>query len=145
MPRIEKSALLPYPPGALYDVVDDVARYPEFLPWCGGAKAIDESETQSLATVNIDYRGLKQSFTTRNRREPGRLISMTLVEGPFHKLEGRWDFVALGEDGAKIALTLDYDIASGLLAALLAPAFGVIADTMMERFVARAHALHGRK
>jgi ribosome-associated toxin RatA of RatAB toxin-antitoxin module len=143
MPHLERSALLPYPPSALYALVDDVARYPEFLPWCGGARAVEEGANLALVTVDIDYRGLKQSFTTRNLREPGRAITMTLVDGPFRVLEGRWEFTALGDEGCKIALTLDHDIAGGPLATLLAPAFEVITQTMIDRFVARAHALHG--
>jgi ribosome-associated toxin RatA of RatAB toxin-antitoxin module len=142
VPHIEKSALVGCKAALLFDLVDAVERYPEFLPWCGGARVRVIDESKAVATIDIDYAGVKRSFTTENDRVRHSSIGMRLVEGPFRRLDGRWEFVALGELGCRVNLTLDYDVAGGPLSALLSPVFDSIAATLIDRFVARAEALH---
>lgn len=143
MPRISRSALLPYPPRFVYDIVNGVEAYPEFLPWCGGAEIEETDETAMLASIQISGGGLKQWFKTRNRMVPGESIEMQLVEGPFRKLQGRWRFLPIDDTACKIELSLEFEFKTGLTAALIRPAFTRIANTLVDSFCARAHQLYG--
>lgn len=142
MPEIRRSALLPYPAEYLYRIVNDVEAYPEFLPWCGGAR-IDHAEEDTMeASILIEKAGVKQWFKTRNRMVPGKSIQLKLLEGPFRFLEGNWRFDSLDAEGCKIELHLRFEMKRGLTAAIIAPAFTKIANTLVDSFCARAKALH---
>ncbi len=142
MTNVEKSALVPYSASEMYSLVDDVKRYPEFLPWCGGAKVQQRDDETIVATLHIDYHGIKQSFTTENTRAENVEIRMRLVDGPLSRLDGWWRFQPLSATACKVTLTLDYGFANAILENAVGPVFGVIANTMMERFIARADALY---
>jgi ribosome-associated toxin RatA of RatAB toxin-antitoxin module len=141
VPVIERSALMPYPPLVLYDIVNDVERYPEFLPWCGGSRIHTSDQYSMEASILMQAAGLNHWFTTRNRMQPGESIEVELVDGPFSRLDGRWSFIAVGIDGCKIELRLHYEIKHNLAAAIIAPAFTRIANTMVESFCNRARDL----
>jgi ribosome-associated toxin RatA of RatAB toxin-antitoxin module len=145
MPHVEKSALVPYADAKMFALVDAVERYPEFLPWCGGSELIERTAELTVATIHIDYRGLRQSFTTENNKRDQSEMQMKLRDGPFSRLDGAWRFQSLSADACKVTLTLDYGFANALLEKAIGPVFGMIANTMIERFVARADALYGRK
>ena len=97
-----------------------------------------------LATVTIDYRGIRQRFTTVNLNQPHEAISMRLREGPFARLEGEWRFRSLREDACKVEFSLDYVFARGLLGRALAPVFDQIARSFIDAFVRRAEQVYGR-
>lgn len=97
-----------------------------------------------IATVGIKFKGIRQSFTTRNTHDRPRSIDMELVDGPFRRLRGRWQFHELAPSACKVEFTLDYEIAGGLLGRALSPVFGQIAATFVDAFVKRAEALHRR-
>ncbi len=124
----------------MFDLVEDIESYPRFLPWCSGTQVIERTGALTRARIDIDYRGLKTHFTTVNRKEPPRRMDMELEEGPFDELSGGWSFTPLGEDGCRVEFVLDYAMASAAMSALLAPVFGHIAATLVDRFVARAEA-----
>jgi ribosome-associated toxin RatA of RatAB toxin-antitoxin module len=142
VPEIMRSALLPYPPEFVYDIVNRVDAYPEFLPWCGGAGIDRADDTSMLASIKISGAGLNQWFRTQNRMIPGESIEMQLVEGPFKRLHGNWRFVPLDDAGCRIELALEFDFKAGLASALIRPAFTRIANTLVDSFCARAHQLH---
>ncbi len=144
MPLVEKSALVPHTASEMFALVDAVEQYPEFLPWCGGTKLLSRDARITVATIEINYHGLRQSFTTENTKQPVESMHIALREGPFKELDGRWQFTALGESGCKVALRMDYSFANSVLEAAVGPVFGVIASTMIERFVARADAIFGQ-
>lgn len=100
--HIQRSALLPYPARALFDLVNDVKRYPEFLPWCSASQVLEESESLMRAELTVAKGSLSQRFTTRNVLVPGASIEMNLENGPFTELHGVWQFKALGEKACKI-------------------------------------------
>jgi len=141
MPTVTKSVHVPHAAERMFRLVDGVERYPEFLPWCAGTKLIERTDDISRARLDIDYHGLKTSFTTRNRKEPPVRIDIELEEGPFDRLEGRWTFTPLGQEGSRVELSLDYQLASRSMSAVLAPVFGHIMETLVDSFVARAEAL----
>jgi len=144
VPEISRSALLPYPAAFMYDIVNAVEAYPEFLPWCGDSRVEQCSDTTMEAAIQIRRAGINQWFRTRNRMTPGQSIDMDLVDGPFRRLHGQWKFQPLDERGCKIELVLDFEFKAGLAAKLIAPAFTRIANTMVDSFCQRAHELHGR-
>jgi len=141
--RIQRSALLPYPAQALYDLVNDVASYPQFLPWCSASEILEASEAHMLASLEVAKGGIGQRFVTRNVLLPGQRIEMNLQEGPFTSLNGIWEFKALGDKACKISLDLTFDYAGPLVRATLGPLFNQAANTMVDAFCQRAKQLYG--
>lgn len=141
--HIQRSALLPYPAPMLYDLVNDVARYPEFLPWCSGSEVLEVSETHMRASLAVAKGGLSQRFVTCNRLVAGESIELSLEEGPFSQLHGRWVFKALGDKACKISLDLTFDYAGPLVRATLGPLFNQAANTLVDAFCQRAKQLYG--
>lgn len=142
MPQVKKTVLLPYSDRQMFDLVHDIDAYPEFLPWCGGADVRPLADDRLEATLVIAFRGLRQSFTTRNRYVAPTRISMELVDGPFASLTGQWLFRALRADACKVEFELDY-VFAGVLGRALAPVFDQIAGSMVDAFVQRAESIHG--
>ena len=145
MAEIAKSVLVEYTPEEMFSLVDAIERYPEFLPWCGGASVAYRDQRRTLATIVIRYRGIRHGFTTENQKEPGRLIQMKLVEGPFKTLDGAWAFIPLAGAGCRVELVLRYEFSSRILERLVGGVFGYIADTMVDKFVRRARAVYGAR
>ena len=125
----------------MYALVNDVPSYPQFLPWCGGARIIEQTETQMQAAVDIAYLGVHQTFTTRNTLLANERIDLALVSGPFSRLSGQWRFAQLGELGSKVEFELNYAF-DGIIGILISPVFDRIAATFVDSFVKCADALH---
>jgi ribosome-associated toxin RatA of RatAB toxin-antitoxin module len=96
------------------------------------------------ASIQICAAGLNQWFKTRNSMIPGKSIEIQLVDGPFKRLQGYWHFTPLDDEGSKIELVLQFEFKRGLAAAVIAPAFTRIANTMVDSFCERARELYGR-
>ena len=142
MPRVQKSVLLPHSCEEMYALVAGIDHYPRFLPWCSGTRVTERDDGLIEASVQIDYRGIRQQFSTINRNVPFESITMDLAEGPFRSLKGQWRFVRLRDDACRVEFELDYEFA-GILGKVLAPVFDHIAGTFVDSFVRRAEALHG--
>jgi ribosome-associated toxin RatA of RatAB toxin-antitoxin module len=143
VPDVNQSVLVEFTPGQMFSLVDAVEDYPKFLPWCGGTTLIHRDAAVTRAAILINYRGIKQSFTTENvKRDPAEM-QIRLVEGPFRKLDGSWRFTDLAGRGCKIELSLHYEFAGRLLDKLISPVFDHIAGTLMEAFVKRANQIYG--
>ena len=143
MPLVQKSALVSHSVAEMFALVDAVERYPQFLPWCGGTRLLKRDALTTVATIEIKYRGIRQAFTTSNTKNGTERMQISLLEGPFKALDGVWDFTALGDAACKVSLQLDYSFANAVLETAVGPVFGLIANTMIERFVERADALYG--
>lgn len=144
MVTVDRSALVPHAAATLYALVADVERYPEFLPWCSGAsvRALDGGAVS--ATLDVRFKGFRQSFTTRNDNRPHESITMALERGPFRSLNGVWRFTPLGESASRVELHLEYDFSSMVLERIAGPAFEYMAGTFVDAFVRRAASLqHG--
>jgi ribosome-associated toxin RatA of RatAB toxin-antitoxin module len=141
--EVRKSVLIAYSAHQMFDLVDGVRSYPEFLPWCSAASVVPVDERKVKASVTISYHGVKQSFTTENTRTPPRQIDIRLVEGPFRVLDGCWRFIALNEGACKIEFSLHYEFSSKLLEKLVGPVFGYIANSLVEAFLRRAEQVYG--
>ena len=143
MREVRRSALLPYPPDAIYGLVADFERYPEFLPWCSGARIVAREGDEVTATLALASGLVRASFTTRNRNVPGRSITMNLVDGPFDTLEGRWDFTPVGEAGTRVDLSMRF-ATQGIAGALaLGPAFEAACNRLVDAFARRARQVFG--
>lgn len=142
MHRVERSVLVPYSAAQMYGLVADIKSYPQFLPWCAGARVRHPPGGAIEATLDIDYRGVRSRFTTRNEHHAPETIRMHLVDGPFRRLDGEWTFKPLHERGCKVHLRLNYQFAAGLLGRAVAPVFDLIAGTLIDAFTRRADGLY---
>ncbi len=138
MARVEKSVLVAHPPERMFELVDRVEDYPEFLPWCGGTELKSRDAHHTVATIHIAYMGVRQSFTTENTKVHPHEMRIKLKNGPFSELEGDWIFRPLGEDACKVEFRLEYVFSSRMLETLLSPVFSHITNTFVDAFVRRA-------
>lgn len=146
MKSVHKSVLLWHSAHEMFALVTDVESYPAFLPWCDHTAVLDASESGMTAKVGMALSGLKQSFTTRNTHEPDRRVVMHLVDGPFSRLDGTWEFTPLGDGtqrACKVDFKLHYGFSSAALAALVGPVFDKIAANLVDAFVKRADQVYG--
>ena len=139
MARVNRSALLPYPAADVFEIVNDVRRYPEFLPWCSAATVIEQNAEEVVAALSLSASGLTETFTTRNLLTPFEQIEMVLVSGPFKSLSGGWTFTRLGDQGCRVELSLDFQFRG--MKSLLNTVFSKAADQMVDAFCGRAHEL----
>jgi ribosome-associated toxin RatA of RatAB toxin-antitoxin module len=135
---VDRSALVGHAAQEMYSLVADVESYPLFLPWCDRVVVSVNEPARTVATLRINFRGLKQEFTTENLNQPGARIDIRLVSGPFRSLEGSWLFTRLSEKGCKVELSLRYEFASTLIEKAVGPVFHHIADSFVDAFVRRA-------
>jgi len=140
---VRKSVLLPYSAEQMFVLVDRVEDYPQFLPWCGGTEVARDGEASMTATILIDFRGIRQRFTTLNTAHQPEVITMHLREGPFSRLDGEWHFLALRQDACKVEFSLQYAFVRGLLGRALGPVFDQIAHSFIDAFVRRADQVYG--
>ena len=146
MKTVNKSVLIWYSAAEMFALVTDVASYPQFLPWCDEASVVEENANGMTARVGLAMAGIKQGFTTRNTHIKDRKVSLKLVNGPFSKLDGHWDFITVGknnERACKVEFTLRYDFDNPALAALVGPVFDKIAGSLVDAFVKRAGQVYG--
>ena len=143
MAVVHKSVFLGYSAEQMFDLVAKVEDYPKFLPWCGGVDVRERGENHVVASVGINFHGVKQHFTTSNSNTPSSEIRMKLVEGPFKTLDGTWTFKALREDACKVELDLHYEFSSKLLEQVIGSVFGMIANSMVDSFCKRAETVYG--
>lgn len=143
MAIVEKTVLIERPPAQMFDLVDRVEDYPQFLPWCGGAELHERTTSTTVATLHINYHGLKSHFSTSNEKEAPHWMNIRLRDGPLKQLDGSWRFIPLGDVACKIEFKLHYEFSSKLLEKALGPVFNHIANTFVESFVKRANQRHG--
>ncbi len=143
MALVEKSVLVEYSAEQMHALVNDVEKYPEFLPWCGGAEILSREGETARAAIRINFRGIRQHFSTRNRSQPPHRIDIELIDGPFRHLDGSWNFKPLGTEACKIAFRLNYEFSNKLLDKFVGPVFHYIANTIVDAFVKRAEAKYG--
>jgi ribosome-associated toxin RatA of RatAB toxin-antitoxin module len=141
--EIQRSALVAFSPEQMFDLVVDVERYPQFLPWVVGARVYERSEHELLASMEMQRAGVREGFSTRNRMDRPHWMTLQLVEGPFRLLEGRWAFTAIGEVGTRIELAMRFEFASPVVALLFGKAFEQSCGQLIDAFITRARQVHG--
>jgi ribosome-associated toxin RatA of RatAB toxin-antitoxin module len=128
----------------MYELVNDVAAYQHFLPWCRSSVLLSQNEDELRATIEIAHGSLHKAFTTRNRLQRDKMIEMRLEEGPFRHLEGFWRFDPLGERACKVSLDLDFEFSNKLIGMAMGPIFSQIANSLVDAFSRRAVEVYGK-
>lgn len=145
MTQVNRSALVLHTAEQMFDLVNDVRKYPVFLPWCASTEVVSESPEELVATLNLAKGGLKYSFTTRNRLQRPNTMDITLVEGPFSSFKGRWTFTPLSEEASKVELQMDFEFKGKLTGLAMSKVFNSVATTLVDAFVTRADAIYGQE
>jgi len=130
----------------MYQLVNNVDAYASFLPWCRSSKILSQSETEMVACVEIAKGVLNKTFTTRNTLHQDRRIELVLVDGPFKKLQGYWQFDVMKTDSAcKVNLDLEFEFDSAMISIAAKPIFMQIATTLVDAFCKRAVEVYGER
>jgi ribosome-associated toxin RatA of RatAB toxin-antitoxin module len=141
--EVKRTALVTYTPEQMFDLVVDVERYCEFLPWVKGAHVHEKTERELRASLTMERAGVKQTFSTHNVMERPNWMSLTLVEGPFRTLDGLWTFTAIGDAGTRVVLDMKFEFSNALASMLFGKAFEHSIGQLIDAFVARAKASYG--
>ena len=144
MTQINRSALVPFSASQMFRLVDDIAAYPEFLPWCCSSKIHERGENQVSASLELKKAGMHKTFSTVNYNQPGKMIEMRLLDGPFKHLEGFWRFHSLSDSACKVSLDIEFEFSNRILDMTLGPVFGQICNSLVEAFVQRAKDIYGK-
>jgi len=143
MQVVERSALVIYTPAQMFALVNDVARYPDFLPWCVGVKVEEVSATERIAALKIARGVLQTEFTTRNTLLPDAQIHMQLLHGPFRDLTGLWRFEAIGARGSRVEFRVQFEFKNRLTAAAFDAVFETLCGSIVDAFAQRAQRVYG--
>jgi ribosome-associated toxin RatA of RatAB toxin-antitoxin module len=142
MADVRKNVLVNHSAERMFKLVDQIEDYPLFLPWCGGSKVITRNDDITKASIHIKYSGVNQSFTTQNTKQFPNRIDLTLIDGPFKKLEGYWIFNPIHEEACSIEFHLHYEFSNFILEKLISPIFSRIANTFVDGFVTQADKIY---
>jgi ribosome-associated toxin RatA of RatAB toxin-antitoxin module len=142
MQVVERSALVTFTPAQMFALVNDVQRYPEFLPWCVGVRVEDVSPTERIAMMKIAHGVLQTEFTTRNTLIPDAQIDMQLTHGPFRDLTGEWRFEAIGARGSRVNFKVEFEFKNRLTAAAFNAVFETLCGSIVDAFVIRAQKIY---
>ncbi|WP_345552143.1 type II toxin-antitoxin system RatA family toxin [Microbulbifer aestuariivivens] len=144
MTQIERSALVMHSVERMFDLVNDVEKYPQFLPGCRNAEVLYRNEQTLEARLDLSRAGMRQSFVTRNRLQRPTLMELELVDGPFSEFSGRWEFKPLGDNACKVQFSLSFVIRNRLVAAAVGKLFSELANQMVGAMSARADEIYGK-
>lgn len=139
MQNINKSAIVLHPVKKMFQLVDTVENYPQFLPWCGSTQIIERDNNKTIASIEINFKGIRQTFTTENTKKQNQEMNIKLVNGPFKSLSGQWMFKNLDKDSCQIELKLEYEFSNVILEKLISPVFNMIANTFIDEFIKEAN------
>jgi ribosome-associated toxin RatA of RatAB toxin-antitoxin module len=142
MQLVERSALVSYTAAQMFALVNDVARYPEFLPWCVAARVEDISASERVASLKIARGVLQTEFTTRNTLRQDAQIRLQLLHGPFRDLTGEWRFDAIGNRGSRVHLRVEFEFKNRLSATAFNAVFEALCGTIIDAFVVRAQSIY---
>jgi ribosome-associated toxin RatA of RatAB toxin-antitoxin module len=143
MTTITRSAILPYTAPQIFDLVNDVHAYPDFLPWCKATTIFEQSPLMMHARIDIHKAGVTQSFATLNTLNYPYDISMQFKKGPFKKLQGHWSFQPLGDKGCKVVFDLTFEFDFSVMGIMLKKIMGSAANDMVDAFSQRAKVIYG--
>ena len=139
MHNIHKSAIVLHSSKKMFHLVDSVENYPRFLPWCGSTQIIERDNSKTIASIEINYKGIRQTFTTENTKKQNKEMMIKLIDGPFQSLSGQWIFKNLDNNSCQIELKLEYQFSNIILEKLISPVFNMIANTFIDEFIKEAN------
>lgn len=141
MPKRKADMVVSFTPQQMYDLVVDMDRYPEFLPWCAKARKYDVEEMSFKSEITFSFKSLRETFHTVDKVEPGRKITISHLDGPFRYLESQWLFVPVF-GGTKIDFFIDFNFKNPVLNLTLGPLFAEASRRMVEAFKKRAESVY---
>lgn len=144
MNKLKRSAIVPYTARQMFELVNNIEDYPRFLPWCHSSQIISKTDKEVVASLEIAWKGIHKSFTTRNILDPYHQVDISLENGPLQQMEGIWSFHPLNEHGCKVILDLEFEFAGSFIDRFFQPVFQHIANTLVEAFCKRATELYGQ-
>lgn len=145
MTIVKKTVEVSYAPEEMYALVNDIERYPEFLPGCQGATILSQNTDEVRAKIHLSKGGIQHTFSTVNRLQHNKMIEVRLLEGPFKHLEGFWRFEEMKNGGCLLSFDLEFIFSNRLLDMTAGPILKNIANTFIDAFAARAEAFYGKK
>lgn len=143
MPSITRSALVMFSAQQMYELVNDIDAYPQFLPGCVASRIVSASDNTITAALDVSKAGIRKTFTTRNELTPHQHIKVELVDGPFKALNGGWTFTPLDVDACKVELVLYFEFTSRLVELAFGGIFKELANAMVHSFSERAREVYG--
>lgn len=145
MTAVTRSVLLPYSAVEMFALVNDVARYREFLPFCIASDLLERNEQEVIGRIAFARLGLSHALVTRNRLRHPERIELSLVEGPFERFQGVWEFLPLSDTASKIAFSVDFQLQASYLQFLAGSALNQAVSTAVDAFSKRAVQLYGSR
>lgn len=143
MPRHAEKRVLPFSPAQLFDLVADIGRYPEFLPWCRGARILSNSDDKVTADLIIGYKMFREKFTSEVTLDRPREISVRYLSGPLAHLKNEWKFAPAPKGACELSFQVDFDFKNPLLRGMMEMFFDKALRRMVEAFEKRAEELYG--
>jgi ribosome-associated toxin RatA of RatAB toxin-antitoxin module len=143
MPIIHKNVIVPYSAAQMYGLVNDIEKYPEFLPWCKTSEIINRTEDEICASLTLAKSGMQKTFTTCNRLQSNKMVQVRLINGPFKQLQGFWQFDALSDSSCRIVFNLEFEFNNKLIALAFGSVFNQVSQTLVDAFTQRAVQLYG--
>ncbi len=143
MPSINRSALVMYSADQMFQLINDILTYPQFLPDCSDSKIISEDKNSVTASLLISKAGLKKWFTTKNTFISNQNVQLELVDGPFNKLQGNWLLTPLSEEACKVSLELEYEFSNKMFDLAFGRVFNHLTNHMVQAFTQRAKDVYG--
>lgn len=143
MPRVSRSALVAYSAKQMFDLVNDVNAYPQFVPGCSAAKVLEQNTTSMTASVEVSKVGIRKTFVTKNTLTDGERIDMALVNGPFRSLQGGWRFTPIDDNACQIELNLQFEFTNALVEMAFGKIFHELTLNMVNAFTVRAKTVYG--
>ncbi len=145
MNRVQRTALVMHSDQAMFDLVNDVASYPQFMQGCQTAEVFEHTEQQMVARLDLKKGGVKTSFMTRNRLQAPSEIEMNLEDGPFKSLKGVWRFKSLTPQACKVSLDLEFEFNSMAVGLAASKLFSSMANDLVDSLCRRADQIYGNK
>lgn len=145
MNSLKRDSVVPYSPQQMFELVNNIEEYPRFLPWCSKSTVKSRTDADVVAELEIEWKGMHKSFSTRNTLHPYNHMEISLVDGPMKHLEGKWQFLPVEGGGCHVKLELEFEFSGSFFDRLFEPIFQFIANSLVDAFTKRAVELYGNQ
>jgi len=142
MTVINRSAIVPFTAAQMFELVNDIEKYSQFVPYCVNSQIVDRNADEIHASLTFSGAGVHKSFSTLNRLQTNKMVEMRLVNGPFKSLEGFWSFEPLDTHLCRVTLNLEFELSTGVLKMLFGPVFHQVAALLVDAFHKRAQQVY---
>ena len=122
----------------IFDLINNVEKYPNFLPWCTKTEVTHESDNIIIGKIYITKSFIKWNFSTRNSIQKNKSINLSLIDGPFEELNGRWSFSPIDQNNTKVSLEINYKFKNSIIELSIEPIFTTIMNSILKSFISEA-------